>query len=1724
MSFRSMVKTIVLLSMVMIAGASQRNYFFHSHCDHGVPCLNLSMVTANISNNIDMNTIFVFQEGIHYLDSEISLTGVEIILQTNNQTSESATIICRGNAKLTFINVSQLSVSRLNFIGCSATVTLVNHFILEDSMFDGQNANSSALKICQVNAEILGSIFMSYITGTHQKSVQFLDEVDHPYSLVHVLSHNARIGGALVVTSSNLTIIDSHFANNSAQLGGAIFVELGSYMIINDTIFTGNRASGCTDDCCNGGALFIDHGCTVIAHNSTFENNTSEFSGGAVALFRGTIEGILNDFNFNTASSFGGSIFAHFSSSISSDMSTFTHNEAGFSGGVMYADYHSSISVKNGTFLNNKATVTMCTTNSSTAMDLGNTCFDSEAGFGGGVLYARYGSIIAVEESDFTGNKAENDGGVMYVMSNSSITVDASTFDGNSARYGGGVVYAYYYSSVTIDNSQFSDSEAGNAGGVFHVFYSSTLSVENSMFDINRAGYIGGVLHAFYLSSVTIDGSLFGNNAAGYFGGVVYANYICSIIVHNSSFSNNNVNADGGVMFAYDNNTITVHGSYFNNNTAEGNGGAVYASHLSHITLRNECMLVHNSAQRSGGAVFTRDHASFTDLGSNYMKNTAEINGGSICIFSESDIKLRGSTFTGNSARELGGALHMKGIVHSAIIEGNIFNGNRALSGGAIAMSTADTLNMSDNAFLSNYASDKGGAMYLTHGYNLTSDHDSYTNNSAGQDGGVFYLQGHNRLTVEDGTFSSNKARCNGGALFSLMNTMLQIGGENCSFIGNKAQNGGVICVEYSTVEIYAQYLSMVHNFANDSGGGMHLSSSHLISSNGISLVISENQANCGNGGALYATDSNLQMSSFIKIRNNSASINGGGVYLRNTTLEVSGKNTYIAYNTANFSGGGLHALNSSVMINGTVHFASNRAENGGGISLEGNDRLYGLSTTNDTLNFISNFATYHGGALYVNDDSSNNEFCVPQDAVVTECFFSSIFFYFEGNIADVSGADLFGGFLDRCTPKMRSSNSEESDVEVGLSSLYKSSNIKSSDTISSLPVRVCFCRNGAPDCTYQPGFFQVETERSFSVEIIAFDQVTHGVNATFDCSLRSSSGRLHQDEIVQHASKNCTKLNFGLELVTTLGLENLLLSVRGPCNATGTSNGNVSFIVTCSCPLGFQNSDSMCTCVCHKVLQQYNAECDFETSSIIRKGNFWITYTESIGDYLIYPNCPFDYCHPKRSNITVNLNIPNGSDAQCASNRAGTLCGACQPGLSVSLGSSRCLSCPTYWPWLVITIVVAFILAGIALVILLLVLNLTVAVGTLNAIIFYANIVAANRSVIFQTSEISFATVFISWLNFDIGFDTCFYDGMDTYVKTWLQLAFPLYIIFLVAIIMKLSNFSDTFGHLIGQKDPVATLATLVLLSYTKFLQIVITVFSSATLKYFNGSRKYVWLPDATVDYIASKHVLLFVVAVLILLVGLIYTLLLFLWQWLLCCRMKRIKWIRNQKLNYFMEMYVIPYTPTHRYWTGLLLLIRVSIYLVSAFNPSSDPRITLSSTIFILSFLFLYIAMFGVRMYKHWLINAMETLTYFNLIALSIFTWYITDAEGNQEAVTNVSVGITFVQLLAVLLYHVFRYTSQRLYSNFEKNAVVLKFNKHLEKANWMKCTHLSSSYHESDSTHQVYEVLDMVDRHSNRIDKQGLSNLTTTTSSTVVDMATSDFVEDDINSEPKELAKSQ
>ena len=706
---------------------------------------------------------------------------------------------------------------------------------------------------------------------------------------------------------------------------------------------------------------------------------------------------------------------------------------------------------------------------------------------------------------------------------------------------------------------------------------------------------------------------------------------------------------------------------------------------------------------------------------------------------------------------------------------------------------------------------------------------------------------------------------------------------------------------------------------------------------------------------------------------------------------------------------------------------------------------------------------------MYV-DDNTNSGTCASDPKI--ECFFQVLAVYtsnnnenrvrtslsFSENSASISGNILYGGLLDRCAVSPFAEYDKQASYDkVGIDYLKKVSNIAIDNNIiknvSSEPVRVCHCTNNTTyNCmaSQSPNIIMTRKGDAFKVLLVAVDQLDQPVNATIQTSLKFADSELLEGQLNEIPAE-CTELTFNV--VSQDQSETLsLYASDGPCKNAELSTAKIEInFLPCSCPIGLQVSDSEtnCLCECHSNISQYVEQCDSISGSLVKipQSRVWIDYINDTEDYLLYPNCPFDYCLSNSSDYKVNFNEPNGSgaDAQCAFSRSSRLCGSCQSSHSLSLGSSHCLQCSDYWPAVFIAITIAAILAGIALVALLLVLNMTVAVGTLNGLIFYANVVYANKSILLPFQETNFLTVFISWLNLELGIDTCYFPGMDTYIKTWLQLAFPAYVILLVILVIIISSYSTEFSNLIGKKNPVATLATLILLSYAKFLEVCFKSLTVGILEYPNDRNVSLWLPDATLEYLSGKHIPLFLTAVLILLIGLVYTVLLFSWQWLLYLPKWRIfKWSRNPKIQTFIETYHTPYTPKHRYWTGLLLIVRIILYLVAAANVSNDPTVALTAIVFTVCCILALRLFFGSRLYRKWPVDVLETFFYLNMLSFATFIWYSLDKSDNkhaeQAAYTSVIIG--FLVLLLIILYHVYTYTS--LFSKVKKTKLGRMINR--------------------------------------------------------------------------------
>ena len=931
------------------------------------------------------------------------------------------------------------------------------------------------------------------------------------------------------------------------------------------------------------------------------------------------------------------------------------------------------------------------------------------------------------------------------------------------------------------------------------------------------------------------------------------------------------------------------------------------------------------------------------------------------------------------------------------------------------------------------------------------------------------------------------------------------------SFGGNSAaQSGGVIHIEEtSSCEIIQ--CGFNSNSGGDSGGVISITAMSNVTITASNFT--QNTANLG--GALSAKlsssitfdtlldnkfiDGEVNIGSNTAVSGGRAQSEGGGIYLNDSRLFLR-TNTNIFNNFATKSGGGIHAIDSLITVGGALQLSNNQARFGGGLSLA-DSKLYNENVISE-ISFVSNRADY-GGALYVDDESDKSigEICYSNPIHSTlvspnenGCFFQNFtldrpVIHFRNNFASFSGQNLFGGLLDRCTVPVNPTDPSGLEWN-GITYLDAISNINASslNTISSEPLRVCLCKDNIPDCSRQTSYIRVRSGDEFSVPVAAVDQVNQAVSATIQSSFKLFS--LSTSETIQKNDSNCTLLKFRASFPTVEEAYDLTLYAVGPCEDKGLSRFNVSiYVLSCLCGRGFMQVDIStldCVCVCdtrHEEFTRYiQGNCNLNTNSVIRKGQFWMTYLEeyentNASPYLFYRYCPLNYCQPPTKEVHINLNLPNGSDAQCADNRGGVLCGSCLNNYSLSLGSSKCLECPNNWYILVVGVTIAAILAGVILVITLLVLNITVAIGTINSIIFYANIINANRDMYFSQPNLTFVPVFISWLNLDIGFDTCFYQGMDTYAKTWLQLAFPTYIIFLVVLIIILCRISSKFSNLLGKRNPVATLATLILLSYTKYLQIIIISFSFAPLRFPSGTIVK-WFPDANIQYFGRKHIALICIAVLIIIVGLVYTILIFSWQWLLrCSRSKLFRWTRNHRLHSFIDTYHTPHTAKHRYWTGLLLFVRVIIYIVAAFSLSDEPRVTLLATVVVTCFLFFYKTLLIVRVYKNWLLNAMESFIYFNIASFTVFTWYTFDDSSSrykgilQTVVAYVFVGTIVILSLLVLAFHAYRYCSTRVYTMGKNTSISKKLTSQISLD--------PSSTQQTPFERDEYNLLNAIDR---------------------------------------------
>ena len=455
-------------------------------------------------------------------------------------------------------------------------------------------------------------------------------------------------------------------------------------------------------------------------------------------------------------------------------------------------------------------------------------------------------------------------------------------------------------------------------------------------------------------------------------------------------------------------------------------------------------------------------------------------------------------------------------------------------------------------------------------------------------------------------------------------------------------------------------------------------------------------------------------------------------------------------------------------------------------------------------------------------------------------------------------------------------------------------------------------------------------------------------------------------------------------------------------------------------CPKGF-SLHPQGYCQCDPILSSHIASlttCDIDHQTIPHPANTWISAhtINNSHSYHVSLHCPFDYCLPHSSQL--NLSTP---DSQCQFNRSGVLCGQCQHGLSTVFGSSQCKHCSNIY----LLIIIPIGLAGIALVLLLLVLNLTVTDGKLNSFIFYVNIISINASTFFL-SDRSLPYTFIALANLDLGIETCFYNGMDDYVKMWLQLVFPIYLIFIAALLIIISRYSTTIQRLTACRA-LPVFATLFLLSYTKVLLTVSNVlFSYTSIIHLPSNRTtLVWSVDTSVPLFGVKFTILFIACLILFLVLVLFIVVLIF--------TKQLSYFKV--VNYFkplLDAYQDPYKIKFYYWTGLQLLTRAILFGMS--NLDRESNLMVASLLLAI----IVWANGKISPFNSTVNNAMDFSFLLNLVILFIVSMYT-----HSTAIVNIFVSIAMLQLLCTALYNGYNLTCGTVFNGVHfKEGFIQKF----------------------------------------------------------------------------------
>jgi hypothetical protein len=491
-----------------------------------------------------------------------------------------------------------------------------------------------------------------------------------------------------------------------------------------------------------------------------------------------------------------------------------------------------------------------------------------------------------------------------------------------------------------------------NKTRIFRVTSSDTAFIRGIRFiqglatpvpDIFNLELGGAVLN---LGILVLTDCLFEDNAADYGGAVDNESILIGKRLH---MRNNSARTSGGGL--YDFGILELEYAHVSDNLAPY-GGGIYVQNDS--DRLKHCVIEKNEASLWGGGILSRSELR---IDSSTIEDNFAVLGGGLYIEEVSAI-LTHCVIEKNGSYDWGGGVLNQGYlrIDSSRIDSNYtyydgagisneyklvlsevqFKGNRGADDGGAISHYLDTVWCTNVTIDGNEAYERGGGIYIDDQAVMILEHADILKNTSRS----FFSVGGGGGVWNEGTFIGEHLNISenfipngyGGGLFNggtcrLENTMVSDNKTEADFGGGIDNDGQMTLSEVDIMRNEA------FGWTTNSGGG-GLSCYGTIT--GESIRLKENVSGWLGGGLLIGGQGNAEFSN-LTVSGNQSYIAGGGISVSGGVLKI--ENGLISGNLVEMGyGGGVYTREDGSTFLQNTSITGNRAETGGGISLEGDN------------------------------------------------------------------------------------------------------------------------------------------------------------------------------------------------------------------------------------------------------------------------------------------------------------------------------------------------------------------------------------------------------------------------------------------------------------------------------------------------------------------------------------------------------------------------------------------------------------------------------------------------------------------------------------------------------------------------------------------------------------------------------------------------------------------